>query len=156
MRWAILRALAYVVGDRQGGGAQLVDALDDQFVDDVAHDRVEPGGRLVEEDDLGLGGDGTGERHAFLHAPRELGRAEHADIEVESVEHQLGPERRFEAADADLGHLAHCAKNLSPNTTVFAGTGVPVSDETSAAARRGICTGISRMVSTVKSALAVP
>ena len=65
----------HVVGDRDRGGAELAHAFDDQLVDHVGHDRVEPGGRLVEEDDLGLGGDGAGERHALLHAARQLGRA---------------------------------------------------------------------------------
>ena len=38
-----------------GGGAELADAADDQLVDDVGRDRVEAGGRLVEEQDLGIG-----------------------------------------------------------------------------------------------------
>jgi hypothetical protein len=49
------------VGDRHGGGAEVAHAVDDQIVDHVGHDRVEAGRRLVEEDDLGFGGDGAGE-----------------------------------------------------------------------------------------------
>src|SRR5260221_5577829 len=73
----------HVVGDRHRGGAELLDAFDDQLVDDIGHDRVEPGGRLVEKDDLGLGGDGAGEGDALLHAARQLGRHELADIGAE-------------------------------------------------------------------------
>ena len=63
----------HVVGDRQGSGAKLLDAAADQIVDDIGHDRIEAGGRLVEEDDLGLAGDCPGEADALLHAARELG-----------------------------------------------------------------------------------
>ena len=62
-----LAGRGHVVGDRQRGGPQFADSLDDQIVDHVGHDRIEPGGRLVEEDDLGLGGNGAGQGDAFLH-----------------------------------------------------------------------------------------
>ncbi len=66
----------HVVRDRDRGGAEIVHALDDEFVDHVGHDRVEPGGGLVEDDDLGFGGDGARQCHAFLHPARKLGRAQ--------------------------------------------------------------------------------
>jgi hypothetical protein len=65
---------AHVVRDGQRGGAQRLAALDDQLVDHVAHDRVQPGGRLVEEDDLRLGGDGARQADALAHADRQAGR----------------------------------------------------------------------------------
>ncbi len=51
----------HVVGDGHGGGAHLHDDLTDQVVDDAGHDRVQPGGGLVEKDNLRLGGDGAGQ-----------------------------------------------------------------------------------------------
>ena len=61
MRSAILRALAMSWVIESAVAPRSLDAVDDQVVDDVGHDRVEAGGRLVEEDDLGLGGDRAGE-----------------------------------------------------------------------------------------------
>ena len=47
--------------------------LEDQLVDDVAHDRVEPGGRLVVEHDLGVERQGPGQADALAQAAGELG-----------------------------------------------------------------------------------
>ena len=80
----------HVVGDRDRGGAEIADAFHDQVVDDVGHDRVEAGGRLVEEDDLRLAGDGSGERHALLHAARQFRRKELADLGSEADMAELG------------------------------------------------------------------
>ena len=55
MRSAILRALAMSWVIESAVAPSSLHAFDDQVVDDVGHDRVEPGRRLVEEDDLGLG-----------------------------------------------------------------------------------------------------
>ena len=52
MSWVIETAVA----------PRFAHAFDDQVVDHVGHDRVEAGGRLVEEDDLRLGGDRAGQR----------------------------------------------------------------------------------------------
>ena len=117
MSSAILRAAGHVVGDRERGGAEALDAVDDQIVDDVGHDRVEAGGRLVEEDDLGIGGDGAGEAHPLLHAARQLGRIELADLGAEPDLAELG--------DGDLPGLARGACFLpwmSPKAT-FCQTG---------------------------------
>ncbi len=46
--------------------------LQDQFVDDVGHDRVEAGGRLVVQHDFGIECQGAGQAYAFLHAAGEL------------------------------------------------------------------------------------
>ena len=74
----------HVVGDGDRGRAHLGDELADQLVDDVGQDRVEAGGRLVEEDHLGVGGDGAGEADALLHAARELGRVEVGGLGAEA------------------------------------------------------------------------
>ena len=75
-----------------------------EVVDHRAHDRVKAGGRFVEEQDIGLRGDGTGERHALLHAAGEFGRVEVTDGRGEA---DLGQEvscvrRAFGAAQPAL------------------------------------------------------
>jgi len=55
----------HVVGDGHRGHAQLLPEIDDQVVDRVRRDRVEPRGRLVVQDDLGVHGDCAGEAHAL-------------------------------------------------------------------------------------------
>ena len=52
----------------------LLARADDQLVDDVAHDRVEAGGRLVVEQHLGVHGQRPGQADALPHAAGELGR----------------------------------------------------------------------------------
>ena len=89
---------AHVVGDGQRGGAHLGDDLADQCVDHPGHDRVEPGGRLVEKDDLGLGGDGARKPHALLHAARKLGGQAVSNLGAEADAAQL--------LDGDLAGLA--------------------------------------------------
>ena len=56
------------MGDRKGGGAHLAGGFDDQVVDDVGHDRVQPGSWLVEEDNFRIGSDGPGQADPLLHA----------------------------------------------------------------------------------------
>ena len=58
----------------------LLAGADDQLVDDVAHDRVEAGGRLVVEQHFGVHGQRPGQADALPHAAGKLGRrlAEHA------------------------------------------------------------------------------
>ena len=80
----------HVVGDGDRGGAHLGDELADQVVDDPGHDRVEAGGRLVEEDDGRVGGDGAGEADALLHAAGELGRVEVGGLGAEPDPAELG------------------------------------------------------------------
>src|SRR6266550_1112992 len=74
----------HVVSDRNRRRAELAHRADDQPVDDIGHDRVEAGGRLVEEHDLGLGGDRAGERDPLLHPARQLGRAQRRDFRAEA------------------------------------------------------------------------
>ena len=57
----------------------MLDAIHHQAVDHRAHDRVQAGGRLVEEHDVGLGGDGAGQRDALLHAAGQFRRVKLAD-----------------------------------------------------------------------------
>src|SRR5687767_13590024 len=98
----------HVVGDGKGGGAQVVHALLDQLVDDLAHDRIEAGGRLVEKDDLRLGRDGTGQGHALLHAAGQFSRIELRDIRAKADGSEL-PQRDllgFGAVEALAGDQA--------------------------------------------------
>ena len=74
MRSAILRALAMSWVIESVGDAEILHRGDDQIVDDVGHDRIEAGGRLVEEDDLRIGGDGARQADALLHAAGKFGR----------------------------------------------------------------------------------
>ena len=60
----------------------------DELVDDAGADRVQPGGGLVPEDDLGLGGDGTGQPHPPAHAAGEVRGAHRLDArQVDQREH---------------------------------------------------------------------
>src|SRR5205823_3761829 len=128
-----------VVGDRHRRRAELAHRFDDKIVYDIAHDRVEPGRRLVEEEDLGLGRDGPGEPDNFLpvdpdragvglkqaedafehHRLAGAGAADHddalpfADVEVDAVEHQFRPEALPEAAHLDLAHRAKKASVMT-------------------------------------------
>ncbi len=65
----------HVVGDGKRRGADILHRRDDQIVDHVGHDGIEAGGRLVEEDDLRIGGDGARQADALLHAAGQFGRA---------------------------------------------------------------------------------
>jgi hypothetical protein len=77
---ADLARAGHVVGDRHRGGAEVADAFHDQVVDDVGYDRIESGGRFVEEVDLGFAGDGACQRHALLHATAQLRGEQLADL----------------------------------------------------------------------------
>ena len=68
-----------IMGNRQGGGAQLFHAFDDQIIDNVSHDRIEAGRGFVKEDNFRMAGDGAGQRNALLHPARELGREQMSD-----------------------------------------------------------------------------
>jgi hypothetical protein len=59
---------------------------------------VEAGGGLVEEDHLGLGGDGAGEGGALLHPARQLGR-----VEVGGAGGQAHAGEGLDGAGAGLG-----------------------------------------------------
>ena len=69
----LLRRPHVVRHDDAGDGVMLPGA-DDQFVDHVAHDRVQPGGRLVVEHDLGFHRQRAGQPDALPHAARQFGR----------------------------------------------------------------------------------
>src|SRR5262249_35410399 len=74
----------HVVRDRNRRRADASHRFDDEPVDDVRHDRIEPRRRLVEEDDLGFGSNRAGKRDALLHAARQLGRAQARNLGAEA------------------------------------------------------------------------
>jgi hypothetical protein len=70
-------------------------------VDGIDENGVEAGGRLVEEDDLGLVDESPGDRHALAHATRDLGgvlvpHVGEADL-LELLLHPILDLRRFQA-----------------------------------------------------------
>ena len=73
-RSATLRGRVHVVRHDDAGHRVLLARPQDQLVDHVAHDRVQPGGRLVVEHQLGVQGQGPGQAHALAHAAGQLGR----------------------------------------------------------------------------------
>ena len=62
------------MGDDHAGRLLGLLGLEDQLVDHVAHDRVEPGGRLVVEHHLGVERQGPGQADPLPLAAGELGR----------------------------------------------------------------------------------
>ncbi len=84
----VIRDLAgrgHIVSDGQRGCAQILHALDDQFVDDVGHDGIKARRGFVKENDFRVRGNGTGEAYAFLHTARQLRREQigHAFAEAD-------------------------------------------------------------------------
>ena len=78
-------------------GAEAVAQLEDQVVEELRADRVEPGRRLVEEQDLRIERHGAGQAGALLHAAADLGR-------VEVLEAREPDQRQLQRGDlADLG-----------------------------------------------------
>ena len=69
----IAKMLASSWRDDDDRGAEAVAQLEDQVVEAARADRVEPGGRLVEEQDLGVERHRAGEPGALLHAAADLG-----------------------------------------------------------------------------------
>src|SRR3546814_8472932 len=63
-----------VVCDEEDGKAERVAQLRDELVEAGGADRVEAGGRLVEEQKLRVEREGAGDAGALLHAARQLGR----------------------------------------------------------------------------------
>ena len=56
----------HVVADSQRSRAKLLHGFDDQFIDDIAHDRINAGCRFVEKQDLGFGCDRPCQSDTFL------------------------------------------------------------------------------------------
>ncbi len=54
--------------------------LQDQLVNDVGHDRIEPCRRLVVEHHLGIDGESPGQSDAFAHAAGQLSRLLRFDV----------------------------------------------------------------------------
>ena len=63
-----------LVSDDGDGGAQAVAQLEDQVVEQPRADGIQPGRRLVEEQDLGIERHGAGEAGALAHAAADLRR----------------------------------------------------------------------------------
>jgi len=61
-----------VVRDDEERRVSLLVEIDDELVEIRRADRVEPGVRLVEEDDLGVEDEGARESGALAHAARDL------------------------------------------------------------------------------------
>ena len=83
------------MGDQQGARARRAQDAGDLGAERVAQPGVERGERLVEQHDLGIGGQRAGERHALALAAGELVRVAvrpraQAD-EVEALGHPLAP-----------------------------------------------------------------
>ncbi len=57
-----------VVGDHEHREPECVLEGDDEVIECRRANRVEPGGRLVEEQDLGIEREGSGQAGAFPHA----------------------------------------------------------------------------------------
>ena len=68
----IVKMLAQLVRDDHDGRAEAVAQLEDQVVEQARADRVEAGGRLVEEEDLGIERHGARQAGALLHAAADL------------------------------------------------------------------------------------
>src|SRR5512141_1625895 len=76
----------HVVGDRDRGHPDRLPQRDDQVVDDVGHDRIQPRRGLVVQQDVGLGGDRPGQPHALLHAAGQL--RGHQPLDVAQADHR--------------------------------------------------------------------
>ena len=83
--------LIEVVGDENGGLAEVLGQLAELVLQLAADQRVERAERLIHQDDFGIGGQRAGEADALLHAARELaGVALHPVAEADLAERGLG------------------------------------------------------------------
>src|SRR3546814_2649311 len=73
----------HVMGDGDGRDPEIAYKADDQAVGRMGTDRVQPGRRLVEEQDFRMARDGAGERDPLLHAPRKFRRAQVQHLRAE-------------------------------------------------------------------------
>ena len=80
-----------IVGDHHHGEAERLLQRADQLVEGGGTDRIEPGGRLVEKEDLGIERQRPGEPGALAHAARELGRELVGSARLEPGQRQLEP-----------------------------------------------------------------
>jgi len=71
---ATLRAVCMSCVDDQASHLMVAAGAQDQFVDDVAHDRVQAGGRLIVEHEFGVQNQGPGQADPLAHAARKLRR----------------------------------------------------------------------------------
>ena len=109
---------AEVVRDEQDRGVRLGLERPDEVEDARLDGRVEPGRRLVEHQELGIGGEGDGDDDPLLHAARQLVRIALCDaFGIGDLDPVQGPQRirlrflatlpedgeRFDHLRADLG-----------------------------------------------------
>ena len=92
----MVKMLGQLVRHGHHGAVEAVAELEDQVVEQPRADGVEPGRRLVEEEDVGIERHGAGEPGALLHAAADLRR-------VEVLEATESDQRELEGGDlADL------------------------------------------------------
>ena len=75
---------AHVARHREGGRAGPFDGVPNERDDRAGQNRVEAGGRVVEHEEAGLGGDRAAQRDALLHAPGKLGRRTIGNVRPEA------------------------------------------------------------------------
>src|SRR5438128_96495 len=63
-----------VMGNDHAGDGEPLARMDDDHVDSLGRDRIQPGGRFVIEHDLGIANDGARKSDALAHAAGQLGR----------------------------------------------------------------------------------
>ena len=118
----------HVVGHDDAGGLLGPLRLEDQLVDHVAHDRVEPGGRLVVEHDLGVERQRPGQADALPLAAGELGGLllleafGQADL-LEAIGDKPGRAPHRRRACARGGRTPRCRRSSGCRTAPPSGTG---------------------------------
>ena len=78
-----------IVGDQEHGQPQRLLQLDGQLVERRRADRVEPGGRLVEEQQFGIERQRPRQAGALPHAARQLGRILAGRVLGQAGQHHL-------------------------------------------------------------------
>ena len=87
---------------------EAVAQLEDQVVEQPRADGVEPGRRLVEEEDVGIERHGAGEAGALLHAAADLGRVEVLEA-AEPHQRELERGHLADLVGREVGELARAA-----------------------------------------------
>mmetsp|Transcript_23722 Transcript_23722/g.42454 ORF Transcript_23722/g.42454 Transcript_23722/m.42454 type:complete len:265 (+) Transcript_23722:1237-2031(+) len=116
----------HVMGDGHGCGPHLGHNLADQIVDHTGHDGIKPGGGFVEKNNLGFCGNGPGQAHALLHAPRQFsGQAvrhircqTHASQFFDGNLTRLIPRFRKAAAQQAKGHVLPDGQRVKQRTAL--------------------------------------
>ena len=104
-----------IVGDRHRRAAHLSHPIGNQVVDRGGSDRIEPGGRLVEEQQFGRADDGTGKADALLHAAREFTRKAVRDIGAQPHQRQSLDRARARLAAVDAIGVDQAEADVFPH-----------------------------------------